>query len=234
MFTAAVTNADRNFSPTEKPFMSSYRLSKSAEFWDRHARKYDKSNIEDEVEYKSVLNATCTFLNSSQHALEIGCGTGSTAMVLAPHVSYYSGTDISPEMITICNEKKALTNVDSLNFSVGSPETVVAPTEGFDVVLAFNMIHLVDNPAGAIRQVNKLLKPDGLFISNTPCLSDSLFFSLLRGPVAIAERLRLAPKVKFFTTAQLDRDVESAGFEKIQGYTTSTSVRRRFLVAKKL
>ena len=46
----------------------------------------------------------------------------------------------------------------------------------FDVILAFNMLHTVPNPRDAVKRVHELLKPEGLFISVTPCLRGKMSF----------------------------------------------------------
>ncbi|MEL6287025.1 MAG: class I SAM-dependent methyltransferase, partial [Pseudomonadota bacterium] len=48
--------------------------------------------------------------------LELGCGTGSTALLLAPSVAQITGTDISGEMVRIANGKAADQGAQSVTF----------------------------------------------------------------------------------------------------------------------
>ena len=78
---------------------------RAARFWDRMAPKYAKSPIKDPLAYSDKLNAVETLLKPTDTVLELGCGTGSTAISLARSVAEYTATDISPAMIGIAEEK---------------------------------------------------------------------------------------------------------------------------------
>lgn len=206
---------------------------KTAKFWDKNARKYAASKISDQAEYENGLEITKTFLNPQQQVLEMGCGTGTTALILAPFVAHLTATDISPEMIAIGNEKKTAAGIENLAFKVAATTAPGSSTGQFDAVLAFSLLHLVDSLTETLEQINRELTPGGLFISKTPCLNENFLFSLLRWPLVLAEKIGLAPEVTFFTANQLDRKIESAGFELVHGYITEKAPRRRYVVARK-
>ena len=84
-----------------------------ARFWDRAARKYAAAPISDTAGYERTLTCTREYLKPGDHALEFGCGTGTTALKLAPSVARYVATDISPEMIAIAREKAGKEGVDN-------------------------------------------------------------------------------------------------------------------------
>jgi ubiquinone/menaquinone biosynthesis C-methylase UbiE len=213
--------------------MASTNHSKVAKFWDKHARKYAESKISDEAEYENGLKVTQTFLTPQQNVLEMGCGTGTTALTLAPSVQHLTGTDISPEMIAICNEKKAAGEIQNVDFRVAATTGSDLPNEQFDAVLAFSVLHLVDNLESTLAETSRLLKPGGAFVSKTPCLNETLLFSLLRGPLFFAEKLGLAPDVTFLKADELDQRVRLAGFELVHTYTTEKSPKRRFIATRK-
>ena len=56
-----------------------------------------------------------------------------------------------------------------------------------------------------------MLKPGGVFISSTACLSDSHWY--LRPVLPLARMLGLVPLVRFFTRKELVDDLVAAGFE---------------------
>ena len=207
--------------------------SDATKFWDKNARKYAKEKIADQAEYENGLEITKTFLRSEHHVLELGCGTGSTALLLAPFVGRITGSDISPEMIAICNEKKAAADINNVQFIVGATTQPELPNGHFDAVLAFSMLHLVGDLDETLAQIHQRLKPGGMFISKTPCLSQTRVFSLMRWPLILAQKLGQAPKVIFFNVAQLELRVKKAGFELVHGYTTEKQPRRRYIAAKK-
>lgn len=82
-------------------------------FWDAAAKKYSLSKVGDQAGYERTLDKTRSFLKESDRVLELGCGTGSTALLLAPSVSRYLATDLSPKMIEIAQEKLAKNNAIS-------------------------------------------------------------------------------------------------------------------------
>ena len=88
----------------------------NATFWDKAAKKYAASKIADMGGYEETLARTRSFLHAEDHLLEIGCGTGSTALKLAPSVRQMTATDISGGMLAIANEKLQNTGLTNLNF----------------------------------------------------------------------------------------------------------------------
>ena len=63
---------------------ASVSASRKAHFWDRIARKYAADPIADAAGYEATLRRVQALLSANQDVLEIGCGTGTTALRLAP------------------------------------------------------------------------------------------------------------------------------------------------------
>src|SRR5690606_29493786 len=76
-------------------------------FWDRKARGYARQPIADESAYEATLDRVKAHLTPRDRVLEVGCGTGSTALKLAPFAGELLATDGSREMTAIANEKAA-------------------------------------------------------------------------------------------------------------------------------
>jgi ubiquinone/menaquinone biosynthesis C-methylase UbiE len=210
-------------------------IASDARFWDRAAEKYARSKIKDQGGYERTLERTGARLKPGDRVLELGCGTGSTALRLASHVESYLATDISPGMIAIAEKKLEDGPVPSLAFRTATAEALVGEGSRFDAVLGFNYLHLVGDLPATLRAVHDLLEPDGLFISKTACLGDmNPLIRLVLLPVMRV--VGLAPTVGVFDAAELDRLVREAGFDILatESHATRGKDSRPFLVARKM
>jgi SAM-dependent methyltransferase len=92
--------------------------------------------------------------------------------------------------------------------------------ESFDVVLLNHVIEHMDNPLTTLREINRVLKPKGHFVVETPRY-DSLTFRLL----GRRERsVSCDGHIYFFTTDTLKKVYETAGFEFVKLAYTGRSL----------
>ena len=68
-------------------------------FWNRIARRYARQPVADQAAYEHKLAVTQGYLRPEMELVEIGCGTGSTALVHAPRVRHITAFDGSSAMI---------------------------------------------------------------------------------------------------------------------------------------
>jgi ubiquinone/menaquinone biosynthesis C-methylase UbiE len=204
-----------------------------ARFWDRLARRYAADPIKDVAGYERTLDRTRRYLGATDTVLELGCGTGTTALRLAPHVSRLVATDISSEMIAIAREKAASQACANAEFVIATPERVPWTDCSFDAVLAFNLLHLLGGRPSAFAQVLRLLKPGGLFITKTPCLAE--MNPLIRLAVPVMRVFGKAPHVEFFAAVDLENEIKAAGFTIIEQarHGSHRTDARVFIVARK-
>ena len=206
---------------------------RDARFWDRAARKYARAPIKDMAGYERTLARTRELLAGADRVLELGCGTGTTALRLAPAVRHFVGSDVSGEMIAIAREKAAAAACANVEFVVAPADRSEPSEAAFDAVLAFNLLHLVADRPATLRQVTRLLKPGGLLISKTPCLTE--LNPLIRLAVPVMRMVGKAPFVSFFSAAGLERDIEQAGLTLVERdrHGAGRKDPRIFLVARK-
>ncbi|BCH24953.1 hypothetical protein MesoLjLc_46710 [Mesorhizobium sp. L-8-10] len=205
-----------------------------ARFWDRSSGKYAKAAIKDQAGYERTLERTRAFLGPDDRVLELGCGTGTTALRLAGSVQSYVATDISAGMIEIAEEKNASGAVAGLAFRVATAEALAHEVHRFDAVLGFNYLHLVRDVPGTLRSIHALLAPEGLFISKTPCLGD--MNPLIRLVLLPAMRaIGKAPHVSIFRATELDQLLLDAGFDilAVESHATGSSDGRPYIVARR-
>ena len=185
-------------------------------FWDRHAAEYAKKPIADPTAYEEKLTRVRSLLRATDHVLEIGCGTGSTARRLAPVVAQITATDVSSEMIRIALSKLAsiarATSAAPTNVVYRQADaTDLADGHPFDVICAFSLLHLVIDVRVVLNRVRKQLKPGGLFVSKTVCLKDRS--RLIQMMVRTLTAVGLAPHVTAFSRNELIDRLLEAGFE---------------------
>jgi ubiquinone/menaquinone biosynthesis C-methylase UbiE len=202
-----------------------------ARFWDKSARKYAAHTIKDMVGYERTLERTGELLSPYDRVLEIGCGTGTSALKLASQVRSILATDLSSEMIGIARTKAAAAGQSNVSFAVAPADTDFS--EAFDAVLAFNLLHLVSDRQAVLRQAFVALKPGGYFVSKTPCLSE--MNPLIRLAVPLMRAIGQAPQVAFFDADDLEQDIERVGFSVIERgrHGTQRNEPRIFIVARK-
>lgn len=213
-------------------------LSSSARFWNKASRKYAASPIRDQASYEKTLARAVEHLGHEDAVLELGCGTGTTALLLAPNVGSYLATDFADGMIAIAGQKLADemsrgSAPEGLSFAVAdvfSTELVPAG-EAYDAVLAFNFLHLVEDQEKTLDRIAQLLKPGGLYISKTVCLKKRAW---LFGPLIwILQRLGKAPHVRMLSFETLETMIRDSGFEIVETGTYPAPF-SRFVVARKV
>lgn len=212
-------------------------MTATAEFWDKAAEKYAKSPIGDIDGYNTTLNKTRGYLSATDHILEVGCGTGSTALLLANDVAKITASDISSEMVRIAQGKAADQGIGNVSFVVGDIHSPKLDGVAYDAVMAFNLLHLLEDVERATRRAHDLLKPGGVFISKTLAQKDSgpaLKMRMIKLIVPIMQLLGKAPFVNFMSARALDRMITTNGFEILEsGYFPETAD-GRYIVARKI
>ena len=182
-------------------------VSKQQKFWNRIAGRYAARPLKDVAAYDAMISDVASRLNSGDRVLELGCGTGGTAIQLAPHVSHWTATDFSAEMIKIAQNKPAGAN---LTFKMANAENAYDGGP-FDVICAFNVLHLVEDQPATLAQIFTNLKPGGLLISKTWCFADLKFkYRLL---FRALQFVGLFPAVQPHGVFALRKSIIDAGFE---------------------
>ena len=204
----------------------------NARFWDRIARKYSRQPVADEAAYQHKLELTQRYLKADAELLEIGCGTGSTALVHAAHVAHIRAVDISHEMLEIAREKARNARVNNVTFERGTLETIEAAPQSIDVLLALSVLHLLDDPDAAIRRIHDLVKPGGVFVSSTACLSDS-WLRYLGLVLPVGRWLGKLPMVRILSADRLTSSIRHAGFQ-IEYEWRPKPTAALFVVARKM
>ncbi|NNE51124.1 MAG: methyltransferase domain-containing protein, partial [Sulfitobacter sp.] len=91
-------------------------FSSDSRFWDRIAPRYARNSVSDEASYARKLAETAALMGPDMEVLEIGCGTGTTALHHAGRVAHIRATDISAGMLTIARQKADAAGISNVTF----------------------------------------------------------------------------------------------------------------------
>ena len=135
-------------------------------FWDNVAGVYDVFvNVINRKTHQKLRRIVSSLIEPDDTVLECACGTGLLSAVIAPKCRQLTATDFSEKMLkkaekncrSFRNITYAQADITALSFADGS----------FDKVVAGNVIHLLDNPVTALRELNRVCKDGGILIIPT-------------------------------------------------------------------
>jgi len=183
-------------------------------FWNLISSKYAASPISDRLAYETKITKLKTYLTPEMSVLDIGCATGTQCGDIANNVKQVTGIDISSKLLAIAEQRMAERNLDNADFLQTSVFDKTFQPGSFDMVMAFFVLHFFEDIDVVFERVHELLKPGGIFISETACLGNKnkLMGSLLR----FAGHLGFLPKINLLTSQQLEQSLINTGFSILE------------------
>jgi SAM-dependent methyltransferase len=99
--------------------------------------------------------------------LDLGCGTGESIPALAARGARVVGVDLSPDLISLANERLDAHGSVTATLSVGSAYETGLETASVDVVFCMSLLHHLDIPR-AMGEMRRVLRPGGYAIIKEP------------------------------------------------------------------
>jgi 2-polyprenyl-3-methyl-5-hydroxy-6-metoxy-1,4-benzoquinol methylase len=211
-------------------------MNKSKKFWDSASDNYDKTEERFEYIHSKSRKNTKKYLENSNVVLDYGCGTGTVSCEIAHYVKEIHAIDISSKMIEIAKEKAADKKIENITFSQTDIFDEKHKKESFDRILAFNMLQTIPKPKDVVQRIDELLKPNGLFISVTPCLGGKLSFlvGLQIRLFQIMCKIGIIPvPIRRLKSSDLDDLITNGNFQKVDTEHIYKRASSYFIVAKK-
>ena len=121
-----------------------------------------------------ALDGVKTKLEAGARVADIGCGHGSSTVLMAEAFpnSSFAGFDFHDASIEAARAKAADAGVANARFEVATAKAF--PGDGYDLVCIFDALHDMGDPVGAATHIRRALKPDGSFMVVEPLAGDTL------------------------------------------------------------
>lgn len=135
-------------------------------FWDRVAWVYDvfAKGINRKANQR-MCAVVGELISPMDEVLECACGTGLLSGVIAPRCRQLTATDFSEKMLK--RAKKKGKRWENTRFEQADLLHLPYPDQRFDVVVAANVIHLLDEPYRALRELDRVCRRGGKIIIPT-------------------------------------------------------------------
>jgi ubiquinone/menaquinone biosynthesis C-methylase UbiE len=133
-------------------------------------KQYDQLAAIYDLEWRSYIAKTLSFLKTwaeispLDSVLDVACGTGEfERLLLSEHsTQHIVGIDISEKMLTIAKQKCSA--YPQVEFHTATAKALPFVSNSFDVIVCANSFHYFDEPAAALTEMRRVLKPEGKII----------------------------------------------------------------------
>ena len=225
----------RMFTRSSDPAGPEPKKGRAERFWDRAALTFDSGPKKPDEDVGRALAKTRPYLRAGDTVLDYGCATGHVTLRIATDVKMVHGIDISSQMIAVARRKAEERRIENVRFSRSTIDDEAYAPGSFDVVLAFNVLHLVEDVQRVVYRIADLLRPGGLFISTTPCLGErnAWVTKVVRMGVRLLSRLGLIPYVGVYRVLGLQNTIDAAGLVAVEMEKLEHTAAVHFIAAHK-
>jgi len=155
--------------------------------------------------------------------LDLACGPGILSAALAPQARLMVGVDITPEMLGMARARCRTAGLTNARFLQAPAEALPFAPATFACVVTRLSIHHLQAPHRVLREVHRVLKPDGRLVLADVVSSADRSESELHNAL---EHLRDPSHVRMLSAADLTQAVTEAGFAVVS--VTQWQQQRRF------
>ncbi len=154
--------------------------------------------------------------------LDVGCGNGTfLSMVLNKFDVAVSGIDISLKMI----EKSKELLDDKADLKVGDSEHLPWNNESFDIVTCNASFHHYPSPELVLKEIKRVLKPDGILMIADPFTPNNL----LRFILNLVIKFSKSGDVRIYSQKEMQELLEKCGFTLIKWETNGNGLKKYFI-----
>lgn len=137
------------------------------DFWDKVARLYDAAEFLNGKVYREMVGLTKGLIKRGAKVLECAGGTGELSLAAAEKADFVFCTDNSEKMLDVAREKARKRGFENIKFGRQNIFKINTHDEEYDIVIAGNVLHLLDNPENAVRELYRVTKRGGRILLPT-------------------------------------------------------------------
>lgn len=165
--------------------------------------------------YRLVLEKLVSV--EGKRVLEIACGRGGFAQILASRGAFVCGADFSRRALEIAQSRQNGNGGTHLNFAQADAENLPFAAESFDVVVSCETIEHLPDPPRALREMARVCRKTGFLYLTTPNYFNAMglyyIYASLRGKCATPGGDQ--PFDRVFLFPQIRRMLRRAGWKII-------------------
>jgi len=162
-------------------------------FWDFCAPFYDFAEKANGRAYANMLKCVQKYVPHKANVIEIACGTGAISMAVAKKAESVLCADISDKMLSVARRKAKRIGVLNIEIANANIYDTKQQENSFDVVIAGQVLHLLDNPSKASYEIRRVAKHMVIM----PMSFTRDLRGLAKFLVSFYRMLGFAPKIEF-------------------------------------
>lgn len=141
------------------------RKEQAAAYFARHAADWNRIRAL-HVPETAVEAAIIEALGDREYdsVLDLGTGTGQMLQLLAPRARRAVGLDVSPAMLAVARANLDSAGLRHVQLRQGDLYALPADLARFELVILHQVLHFMDDPARAVREAARVLKPGGRIV----------------------------------------------------------------------
>lgn len=163
--------------------------------------------------YKIVLEYMVPI--AGKKTLEVACGRGGFALVLASKGAAIFGADFSGAALNIARQRDIGNEARPIPFAQADAQQLPYPDESFDIVVSCETIEHLPDPQQGLREMARVCRTDGLLYLTTPNYFNAMglyyLYARLRGRKATPGEDQ--PYDRVFLFPQVRRMLSRAGWK---------------------
>jgi ubiquinone/menaquinone biosynthesis C-methylase UbiE len=143
----------------------SARAAAAQAYFRAHAAEWDRLrqlHASDAAVEASMTDALAN--RSFRSMLDLGTGTGRILELFGPQLERGLGIDLSLAMLSIARARLERANLRHCAVRQGDIYDLAVPRDSFDVAVLHQVLHYLDDPAGALKEAARVLRPGGALL----------------------------------------------------------------------